>query len=219
MNKPSLAAGALALTLSLGLAAGMPAVAADSTTQASAVAQATSAPGLHNAMRALWHEHIVQTRAYAQAVHAADRAAAEQAVDGAVANAKQIADAVAGFYGAPAGEQMLGLLAGHWQGVKDLTDATEAADKAAVGAAGDELQSNADAIATFLSGANPNLPHDAVYGLMMAHIGFHAAQIKEIAGNDTAAEAQTWVGMQKHMDSFSDGLSDAIAAQFPDQAQ
>lgn len=212
---------ASAVALSLCLAGGFQAAVANDAAATEQVADAAStvAPQLHQAMRALWHEHIVQTRAYGMAVYAGDAAAAQKATDGAVANAKEIANAVAGFYGEAAGTGMLELLAGHWQGVKDLTDARKAGDEAAADAATKALDTNADAVANFLSGANPNLPYDAVYGLMMAHIGYHAAQIAQIMAGNTAGEAETWANMQHHMDMFSDGLADGIAAQFPDQAQ
>ena len=64
----------------------------------------------------------------------------------------------AGFYGADAGKGMMDLLAGHWGGVKAMTDAQHAGDNAAHSKAMQDLTGNADAIAKFLSGANPNLP-------------------------------------------------------------
>lgn len=113
-----------------------------------------AAPQLDAALRSLWHGHIVHTREYALAVHAHDSAKAQTAADAVVANAKQIAHAVGGFYGKSAGARMLDLLAGHWGGVKALTDARAANDSAAQQKAMSTLDTNAHAIATFLSGAN-----------------------------------------------------------------
>jgi hypothetical protein len=170
-------------------------------------------------MRSLWHGHVVHTRAYAMAVKAGNATAAQQAADDVVTNAKQIANAVAGFYGADAGKAMLTLLAGHWGGVKAMTDAQHAGDSAAHTKAMRDLTANADAIAKFLSGANPNLPEAAVSSLMMMHIGDHEAQIAEIMAGDTAAEAATWTHMQAHMNVLADALSGAIAKQFPAKAK
>ena len=141
--------------------------------------------------------------------------AANKAADDVVANAKQIANAVGGFYGADAGAGMLKLLAGHWGGVKALTDAVHVGDKAGADKAMQDLASNAGDIARFLSGANPNLPEDAVRGLMMAHIAHHQAQVGEIMKGDMQAEATTWKAMQAHMDTLADALSGGIAKQFP----
>lgn len=189
-----------------------------STSHAEAPAASAQAPKLHAAMRALWQGHVEHTRAYALAVKAGDAAAAKRAGDDVVANAKQIADAVAGFYGADAGKRMLELLAGHWGGVKAYTDAAHAGDSAARDTAMHDLTANGAEIAKFLSGANPNLPEDAVRGLLTAHVGHHAAQIGEIMRGDMKAEATTWAAMRKHMDTLADALSDGIAKQFPAKA-
>ena len=80
------------------------------------------------------------------------------------------------------------------------------------------LTANAGEIAKFLSGANPNLPEDAVRGLMLAHGAHHAQQIMQIMAGDMNAEAQTWTAMQQHMDDVADALAGAIARQFPAKA-
>src|SRR3546814_14375681 len=75
------------------------------------------------------------------------------------------------------GEQMMTLLAGHWGAVKALTDTRMAKDEAGVTKAMDDLKANAAAIARFLAGANPNLPEDTVYGLLLSHGAPHSAQV------------------------------------------
>ena len=197
------------------LLAASPAAAA---VQDAAPAAAAPAPALQAAMRDLWHGHIVHARDYAMAVHAADTSRAEAAAAAVVANARQIADAVGGFYGAAAGEQMMDLLAGHWGAVKALTDARAAGDGDAADTALDALSANAGAIAEFLSGANPNLPEDTVRGMMLAHGAHHSQQITQVMAGDRAGEAETWRAMQAHMDAIADALAGAIAAQFPDKA-
>lgn len=209
---------ACALALGLGLPfAGTTAAAMQAAPPAAA---APAAPKLHAALRSLWHGHIVHTRAYAMAVKAGNQAAAAKAANDVVANAKQIANAVAGFYGADAGKGMLKLLAGHWAGVKALTDAEHAGDQAASDKAMQDLSANAGEIAQFLHGANPaNWPEATVQGLLLEHVADHHAQIGEIMGGDSAAEAQTWARMQEHMNMIADALAGGIAAQFPAKVQ
>ncbi|MHA6205686.1 hypothetical protein ACXU4B_14775 [Dyella soli] len=177
-----------------------------------------AAPKLQAAMRSLWHGHVVATRDYAMAVHAHDEAKAKAAADAVVANAKQIANAVGGFYGKPAGEQTLQLLAGHWGGVKALTDASAAHDTAAAQKAMADLNTNVTAIAKFFSGANPNLPESAVQGLFAGHVAHHASQIQQIMSGDSKGEQETWTAMQAHMNTIADALAGGIAKQFPDKA-
>jgi len=181
-------------------------------------ASSPAAPKLHAAMRSLWQGHVERTRAYAMAVKAGDAAAAKKAADEVVANATQIADAVGGFYGPAAGKQMLTLLGGHWGAVKAMTDAQHAGDAAADAKAMQDLTANAGEIAKFLSGANPNLPEDAVRGLLMTHGAHHAQQIDEIMKGDTKAEAETFRMMRAHMDTLADALAGGIAKQFPAKA-
>ncbi|MGN2243340.1 hypothetical protein ACFWZU_07525 [Frateuria sp. GZRR33] len=204
-----------ALILAAAFAAATPTLATPADTPMSAV---PAAPKLDAALRALWHGHVVHTRDYALAVHAHDSARAKAAADAVVANARQIADAVGGFYGKPAGARMLDLLAGHWGGVEALTDARAANDAAAERKAMAALQSNATEIARFLAGANPNLPQNAVQGLLAAHVAHHATQIQQIMAGDMKGEQSTWQAMQAHMDVISDALAAAIAKQFPDKA-
>lgn len=181
-------------------------------------AASVAAPKLQAALRQLWHGHVVNTREYAFAVKAGDSKRAAHASDAVVANAKQLANAVGGFYGKAAGEQMLTLLAGHWGAVKAMTDAGHDQDKAASAKAVSALMANASEISTFLSTANPYLPADAVRGLLVAHGGHHAAQISEVMSGDLKGEQATWKAMQAHMDTIADAMAGALAKQFPKKA-
>lgn len=187
-------------------------------TPPAAEAAVVPAPKLQAALRDLWHGHIVHARDYAIAMHAGKSADAKTAADAVVANAKQISDAVAGFYGKAGGDQMMTLLGGHWGAVKAMTDARVKGDEAGANKAINDLNANAAAIAKFLAGANPNLPEDTVLGLMLAHGAHHVAQVKLLLANDTAGEAAEWTAMQAHMDMIADALAGAIAKQFPDKA-
>lgn len=186
--------------------------------QPAATGKAVPAPKLQAALRALWHGHVVATRDYAFAVQAGEQQRAAKSGDAVVANARQLSNAIAGFYGKPAGERMLALLAGHWGAVKAMTDAGHAHDQAANAEAMATLTGNAGEIAKFLAAANPNLPEDAVRGLLVAHGAHHAAQIDQVMRRDRKAEAVTWKAMQAHMDTIADALAGAIAKQFPAKA-
>ncbi len=202
-----------------GLLAVSPVSAATHDAHASAPATAESvAPKLDAALRGLWQGHVQHTRDYALAVKAGDKGSAEKAASGVVGNARQIADAVAGFYGTDAGETMLKLLGAHWGAVKAMTDAEHAGNHAAATQAAKDLADNASAIAKFLAAANPYLPEDAVRGLLMAHGAHHQAQIGEIMRGDMQSEAKTWGAMRAHMDTIADALASALAKQFPEKA-
>jgi|AraplaMF_Col_mMF_1032025.scaffolds.fasta_scaffold00156_32 hypothetical protein len=169
------------------------------------------------AERDLWVNHIFWVRNVVVATLAKNTAEAKVAEAEVVANAHGIADAIKPFYGDKAGDALFNLLAGHYGAIKAYLTATAAGDKAGQQKATDELMANADKIATFLSGANPNLPKDAVLGLLQAHGEHHISQIQQLKAKQYADEAQTWTEMQTHMYVIADALTGAIAKQFPDK--
>lgn len=209
---------ACAALLGLGFTVATPAF-AQGHAHAATTQAAPAAPNLHKAMRALWHGHVVTTRDYALAVFAGDPAAAKKAEDAVVANAKDIAGAVAGFYGQPAGDALFKLLAGHWGAVKALTDSAHAGNKAGEEKALNDAVANAGQIAKFLAGANPNWKEADLDAGLIAHFGHHKSQVDLMAAKAPKEKQDAeWAAMQQHMDAIADVLSDGIAKQFPQKA-
>jgi hypothetical protein len=169
------------------------------------------------ALRDLWIGHVFWVRNVVVAGLAGDTAAQKAAEKQVVANAQSIAATIEPFYGAPAKEKLFTLLAGHYGAVKNYFDATLATDAKQQGEATTKLTANADEIATFLSGANPNWPKETLMGLLQAHAGHHIAQIQELQAKNYDGEAKTWAGMSQHMYVIADALADGLAKQFPAQ--
>jgi hypothetical protein len=209
----------LALLAALSLAPATQAHQGHENTAAPATAASATISAKHAATRAalrdLWVEHVFWIRNYVIASAVNQSTEKQVAADQVVANATAISGAIASFYGKPAGDQMLTLLAGHWGAVKAYSDATFAKDAKAQQAASDTLITNAKAIAAFLAKANPNLPEATLVGLLSAHGAHHIAQAQQIAKGDYAAEARTWAAMRQHMFTIADALADALAKQFP----
>ena len=166
------------------------------------------------ALRDLWLGHIFWVRNVSLATLGKDDAAAKAAEQQAVANAQAIAAAIEPFYGAGAKERMFKLLAGHYGAVKAYLVATAAGDAAGQSNATQSLTANAEEIAVFLSKANPNLPKEAVNGLLLAHGGHHIQQIQQLKDRNYEAEAKTWQDMKAHMYQIADAMTDALAKQF-----
>ena len=186
------------------------------TTPPAAAAKAgISASETDAALRDLWVGHVFWVRNVVVATLANDTAGRTAAEKQVVANAKAIANSIAPFYGQPASDKLFTLLAGHYGAVKQYLDA--GTDKAKQDAAIKALTDNAGEIATFLSGANPNLPKDAVLAMLAAHGGHHIAQINQLRGKQYDQEAETWAMMKDHMYKLADTLAGAIAKQFPDK--
>lgn len=190
--------------------------AATGTSAAAAKSINTKQAATRAVLRDLWVEHVFWIRNYVTASAAGNQGQKMVAADQVVANATAISGAIASFYGQPAGDHMLTLLAGHWGAVKDYSDATfDKKDTKAQQDATARLIANAKEIAAFLSKANPNLPEPTLVGLLSAHGAHHIAQIEQIAKGDYAAEAKTWEAMRTHMFTIADALADALAKQFP----
>lgn len=168
-------------------------------------------------LRDLWLGHILSIRNVAVATMDQNAAARRAAEAGVVANAEQIAQSIEPFYGKPAADKLMTLLAGHYQGIREHLDATVAGSASQQDSAVKALTANAAEISTFLSGANPNLPKDTLMGLLMAHAAHHLTQFQQLKEGDYAREAETWKGMKQHIYLVADALTQALAAQFPAQ--
>jgi len=200
-------------------AVSLPAAAHDAPTAQAAQppAIATKLADTRAALRDLWIGHVFWVRNVVDARFEGDKAAADAAERQVVANAKAIAGAIESFYGKAASEKLFGLLAGHWGAIKGYLDATLANDKAGQDAAMSKLLANANEIAAFLGGANPNWPVDTLKGLLTAHGSHHVQQIGEFKAKQWDAEAKTWAAMTHHMYVIADALADGLAKQFPDK--
>ena len=169
------------------------------------------------ALRDLWIGHVFWVRNVVVSTFEGDKEAAAASEAQVVANAKALAASNEPYYGKAASEQLFKLLAGHWGAIKADLDAAHAGDKAAQDAALKKLLANADEIATFLGGANPNWPVATLKALLTAHGSHHIQQINEIKARQFDAEAKTWAAMSAHMYVIADALADGIAKQFPDK--
>ncbi|HEU5468696.1 MAG TPA: hypothetical protein VFU77_05260 [Steroidobacteraceae bacterium] len=203
--------------LAAALAVGLPAAAVAATAPEPASVVSVKLADARAAQRDLWIGHVFWVRNVVDATFEGDAAAAKAAEGQVVANAKAIAGSIESFYGKAASEKLFTLLAGHWGAIKGYLDATHAGDEAAADAAFKDLLANANEIAAFLGGANPNLPVDVLKGLLTAHGSHHVQQIKEFKAKQFDAEAKTWAAMTSHMYVIADALADGIAKQFPDK--
>ncbi len=195
------------------LATAVPAYAQHSAHAAPAAPNSVKVAETGAALRDLWVGHVFWVRNVVVANLAGNTAAQAAAEKSAVANAKQIAASIEPFYGKEASDKLFNLLAGHYGAVKQYLEA--GTDETKQAAALKAITDNAGEIATFLSGANPNLPREAVLGLLAAHGGHHITQIQQLRAKQYDAEAQTWEAMKSHMYTLADTLAGAIAKQFP----
>jgi hypothetical protein len=189
---------------------------ASSVGNASASSQSASAVALKQDMRKLWTDHVVWTRDYIIAA-IGDQPDAKAAADRLMKNQEDIGNAVATFYGAPAGQQLTTLLKEHITIAVDLIKAAKAGDKAAQQQADSRWQQNAVQIAEFLSKANPNWPKDTLTELMKKHLSTTTNEVVARLKKDWDADVRAYDEVYEHILHMSDALSDGIVKQFPNK--
>lgn len=135
-------------------------------------------------------------------------------------NTDELSAAIASVYGEDAGAQFKEIWASHIGFFVDYTVAAKGGDQAGMDKAVQNLNGYVEAISTFLSGANPNLPKDAVAQLVTEHVGLLKEAVdKHGAGDytgsyDAQSRARTQITSQ-----IADTIAGAIVKQKPDSFQ
>ena len=173
-----------------------------------------AAAQLRQDMRKLWTDHTVWTRDYIIAA-VADQPDAQAAAGRLMKNQEDIGNAIAKYYGAPAGQQLTTLLKEHISIAVDLIKAAKANDKAAQTQADAKWHQNASAIADFLSKANPNWPKATLLAMMNTHLSTTTDEVVARLTKNWDADVKAWDAVYDHILHMADALSDGIVKQFP----
>src|ERR671939_1244844 len=124
----------------------------------------------HDAMRKLWEDHITWTRVFIISA-AADLPDKATATDRLLQNQVDIGNAIKPYYGDAAGAKLSALLKEHITTAAEVVAAAKANDTTKMADANKRWFANADAIAAFLSGANPkNWPAAEMTKMMHEHL-------------------------------------------------
>jgi hypothetical protein len=169
---------------------------------------------LHDAMRKLWSDHVVWTRLYIIEA-AANNPAAQTTAARLLRNQEDIGNAVASYYGAAAGAKLTDLLKQHILIAVDLVTAAKAGDNAKVADADRRWHANADDIATFLSGANPNWPKATVLAMLNQHLALTTQEATARLQGRFSDDAAAFDNILNQIIGMADALTDGIVKQFP----
>jgi len=175
-----------------------------------------AAAALKQDMRKLWTDHVVWTRDYIVAA-VGDQPDAQAAATRLMKNQEDIGNAVAKFYGAPAGQQLTTLLKQHISIAVDLIKAAKAGDKAAQQQANTKWEQNGVEIAGFLSKANPNWPKAMLEDMMKKHLSTTTNEVVARLTKNWEEDVRAYDAVYDHILHMSDALSDGIVKQFPDK--
>lgn len=169
------------------------------------------------AVRKLWEDHITWTRLYIISA-LADLPDKDQTATRLLQNQTDIGNAVKPFYGDAAGEKLTSLLKDHILIAADLIAAVKSGNTAKSEDATARWNANADAIAEFLSGANPkNWGLDDMKSMMHEHLAATTAEVVARLHNDWAADVQAYDKVHAQILGMADMLSSGIISQFHKQ--
>lgn len=203
---------ALAVTLSAWTSTGRA-----QTVESRGTVARTTAQSFREAMRNLWSDHVVWTREYIVAA-VADQPSAKAAATRLLKNQEDIGKAIAPYYGADAGNKLTELLKQHIMIAVDLVAAAKVNDAAKQTAADKRWHTNAEEIATFLSGANPNWPKPALLGMLNEHLTLTTQEaVARLKGNwddDVAAFDKIYKQAMMMADALADGIIKQHATMF-----
>ena len=177
---------------------------------------ATSREPVRLALRKLWSDHVIWTREYIIAA-VAGTPDADAAAGRLLKNQEDIGAAIAGYYGDAAGARLTELLKEHILIAVDLVAAAKTGDQAAFATHDARWTANIEAIATFLSGANPNWPKADVLDLLALHLKLTKEEAVARISADWAADVKAFDDIFTEIMVLADALHDGIAAQFPER--
>jgi hypothetical protein len=175
-----------------------------------------SSVDLRTAMRQLWEEHVMYTRNYIiSAVAGLEDAGA--VAERLLRNQDDIGNAIKPLYGEEAGKKLTALLRDHILIAADIVKAAKAGDNDGVAAGQKRWSANADEIAAFLSGANPNWSQQTLKDMLYKHLAFTTTEVVSRLKKDWPADIEAYDKGHVHMLMFADVLTDGIVKQFPNK--
>ncbi len=214
------------VTLVLGLAVGggVGYAAANMNNDGSSTANTSSATGetkkasdLRALLNNLEAEHVDLASAATRAGFDGDPSF-EAAAGSLSKNTDELTAAITSVYGEEAGAEFKEIWASHIGFFVDYTVAAKGGDTAGMDKAVQNLNGYVEAISTFLSDANPNLPKDAVSQLITEHVTLLKEAVDKHGAGDFAGSydaqdrARTQITTQ-----IADTLSGAIVKQNPEK--
>ena len=163
-------------------------------------------------MRKLWVDHVTWTRVYIiDAVN--DLPSKGVTAERLLRNQSDIGEAIKPFYGQAAGDTLSALLKDHIRIATEVVDAAKAGQAAKKEDAARRWGANADDIAAFLSGANPNWPAADMKHHMREHLDLTTAEVVARLNKDWAADVAAYDRVHEQILKMADVLSAGIIKQ------
>ena len=176
----------------------------------------TKAASLRVLLNNLEAEHVDLAAAATRAGFNGDKSfdAAAAALD---KNSRSLSAAVGSVYGEEAGQKFYEIWNSHIGFFVDYTVAAKKGDRAGMDQAVQNLNGYVDAVSTFLSSANPNLPKEAVAQLVSEHVGLLKDAVDKHGAGDYAGSYESQQAARTQITGkIADTLAGAIVKQKPE---
>jgi hypothetical protein len=207
----------LIITLLVSFAIGAGNFLATSTASASPVLDkknSAKATAFHDAMRKLWEDHITWTRLFIVSA-AADLPDKGPTTNRLLQNQVDIGNAIKPYYGDAAGEKLTALLKEHITTAAELVSAAKENETTKMADANRRWYANADAIAAFLSAANPkSWPGGEMKRMMHEHLDLTTAEVQARLKGDWSSDIAAYERVHEQILHMADMLSEGIISQF-----
>lgn len=167
-------------------------------------------------MRKLWEDHVMWTRNVILNI-IDDMGGTDKAVERLLKNQDDIGNAVKSFYGNDAGKKLTELLYEHIITAGDLLKAAKTDDQSAFKQINKKWYDNADAIAAFLAGANPNWSSDEMTTMMHNHLALTTDEAIARLKKDYTSDISAYDKVHEEIIEMSDMLANGIIQQFPEK--
>jgi hypothetical protein len=169
---------------------------------------------LRMSMRKLWEDHITYTRNYIISA-LSDLPDTGKIAERLLKNQDDIGEAIKPFYGNEAGNKLAGLLRDHIMVATEVVTAAKKGTQEEFLTANKKWEANAEEIAAFLSGANPNWPKQEMINSLYKHLTVTTGEVVSRLKKDWDGDISYYDKGHDHILMMADTLTNGIVKQFP----
>ncbi|WP_445669918.1 glycosyltransferase [Paenibacillus sp. FSL R7-0333] len=167
-------------------------------------------------MQQVWIDHTIWTHNYiVSALY--NNPDQKEVLARLLRNQEDIGTVFKPYYGEANGNKLAGLLKEHIQIAGQIVAAAQKGNAAEVQKLQVDWHRNADEIARFLSGLNPNWSFKEVQNMLYEHLQLVTDIVLDILKGDYAASIAATDKNEVHMIHFADLLTEGIVKQFPEK--
>lgn len=171
---------------------------------------------LKSDMQKAWIDHTIWTRSYIVSA-LSDLQDQKEVLDRLLQNQQDIGNVIKPYYGERAGNKLTALLREHIFIAGNIVAAAKAGNQAEVKKLDVDWHRNADDIAKFLSGANPNWSSKQLQDMLYTHLQLITEIVLDRIKEDWDADIAATDKNEIHMIHFADILTEGIVKQFPEK--